>query len=184
MVVGEKGRGMKPFQSASLICVPIAIAFLLLGTVACNHTTSNNPRKAPDFILKDLSGRDVSLVGFEGRVILVDFWATWCAPCRHSIPELVSLQERYGEQGLVIIGISLDDPAKVDDQVLVAFKKQNRINYPIVRGPGIPGVVEDYFGDEKLRIPTIFIVDRRGIIVDRHSGFIPGALEKFLQGFF
>ncbi len=166
------------------ICIPITVALFLLGTAACNHTANNTTRTAPDFTLKDLSGRDVSLMDYEGKVVLLDFWATWCPPCRNSIPELVSLQDRYGDEGLVIIGISLDDPEKADDRFLIAFKERNRINYPLVRGAGVFRVVEDYFGDEKLGIPTMFVIDRDGVVVERHVGFIPGALEESLRRFF
>ncbi len=175
---------MKQFNSALRACLFIALTLLFLGTAACNHSTNNIMRTAPDFTLKDLSGKDVSLKDFQGKVVLVDFWATWCPPCRNSIPELVGLQERYRDQGLVIIGISLDDPVKADDRFLIAFKKENRINYPILRGGGIFRVVEDYFGDEKLGIPTMYIIDRKGVIVDRHVGFIPGVLEDSLLRFF
>ncbi|MFO7785014.1 MAG: TlpA disulfide reductase family protein [Desulfatiglandales bacterium] len=162
----------------------ITLALFLLGTVACNHTADNITRTAPNFTLKDLSGRDVSLVDFEGKVVLVDFWAMWCPPCRKSIPELVSLQEQYREEGLVIIGISLDDPKKADDRSLIDFKKLHRINYPVLRGADVFRVVEDYFVDEKLGIPTLFVIDRKGVIVDRHVGFFPGVLEDSLLSFF
>ncbi len=160
--------------------LPLLLA-LMLGAAACNHSTEANfPRVAPSFTLKDLGGRDVSLHEFGGKVVLLDFWATWCPPCRKSIPELVSLQDRYEDQGLVVIGVSLDDPAKTSDRLLQGFVEKNRMNYPILRGG--ERVVRDYFGDERLGIPTMFIINRDGEIVDRHVGFVPGALEEALRG--
>lgn len=160
--------------------LPLLLA-LMLGAAACNHSTEANfPRVAPSFTLKDLGGRDVSLHEFGGKVVLLDFWATWCPPCRKSIPELVSLQDRYEDQGLVVIGVSLDDPAKTSDRQLQGFVEKNRMNYPILRGG--ERVVRDYFGDERLGIPTMFIINRDGEIVDRHVGFVPGALEEALRG--
>jgi cytochrome c biogenesis protein CcmG/thiol:disulfide interchange protein DsbE len=154
---------------------------LMPGIAGCNHSAKANvPRQAPGFTLKNLEGRDVSLHEFGGKVVLLDFWATWCPPCRKSIPELVSLQDRYEERGLVVIGISLDDPAKASDRFLQGFKEENRMNYPILRGG--ERVVRDYFGDERLGIPTMFVINRDGEIVDRHVGFVPGAVEDALRG--
>ena len=160
--------------------LPLLLA-LVLGVAACNHSAKANvPREAPGFTLKDLGGRDVSLHEFGGKIVLLDFWATWCPPCRKSIPELVSLQDRYEDQGLVVIGITLDDPAKASDRFLQGFKEKNRMNYPILRGG--ERVVRDYFGDERLGIPTMFVINRDGEIVDRHVGFVPGALEESIRG--
>jgi peroxiredoxin len=178
---------MKSFPDVFRICLLITILLCLTGVSACNHTPTSGDvaaRTAPGFLLKDLSGNDVSLVDFQGKIVLLDFWATWCPPCRNAIPELVSLQDLYGEKGLAVLGISLDDPAKTDDRYLEAFKDRNGINYPLLRGEGVLTVVQDYFGGEKLGIPTIFVIDREGVIVARHVGFVPGVLENSLQRFF
>lgn len=137
---------------------------------------------APDFTIRDLYGRDVSLSDFEGRVVLVYFWASWCPPCRRSIPELVSLQERYGDDGFTIIGISVDKLEELDDATLKSFVEQNRISYPILRDEGVLRVVNEYFRGERLGIPAMFIVDRNGFIVERYIGFTAGALEVSLGG--
>jgi cytochrome c biogenesis protein CcmG/thiol:disulfide interchange protein DsbE len=170
---------MKTRESALFTGLPLLL-LLILGMAACNHGTQTTVRReAPEFTLKNLEGRDVSLHEFGGKIVLLDFWATWCPPCRKSIPELVSLQNRYEDQGLVVIGISLDDPAKASDGFLRDFKKENRMNYPILRGG--EGVVRDYFGDERIGIPTMFVINRDGEIVERHVGFVPGALEKSIR---
>ncbi len=157
--------------------LPAFLAILLLGVLACNHTESSL-RPAPHFTLKDLEGRRVSLNEFDGMIVLLDFWATWCPPCRQSIPELIKLQDRYGDEGLVIVGVSLDDPERTSDRALQDFIEQNSINYPVLRGE--EAVVRDYFGDEKVGIPTMFVINREGEIVDRHVGFVPGAVEESL----
>ena len=110
---------------------------------------------------------------------MLDFWATWCPPCRGSIPELVSLQEKYDEKGLVILGISLDDPRTTPDRYLQAFKRKFRINYAVLRFT--PGVISDYFKEETPSIPTMFIIDRKGQIRDRIVGFRPGKVEASLS---
>ena len=82
---------------------------------------------APDFSLPDLSGKTVSLEQFRGKVVLLDFWATWCPPCRMTIPLLINLQEQYGKKGLIILGVSIDDPRKVKDKDLLYCKKMTKI---------------------------------------------------------
>ncbi|MCC6414420.1 MAG: TlpA family protein disulfide reductase [Opitutaceae bacterium] len=123
---------------------------------------------APDWTLPDLDGRPVNSAQFAGKVVVVDFWATWCPPCREEIPGYIALQEKYGKDGLVIIGVSLDrgGPAKVRD-----FAKKFGINYPLVMGDSeaIAG-----FGDISA-IPTTFLIDREGNIRDRKVGALATA---------
>jgi len=134
---------------------------------------------APDFLLEDLSGKAVSLKDSKGSVVLLDFWATWCPPCLKSIPELVDIQTKYRDRGLVIIGISVDDPNMISSGDLLAFKDRFRINYPIVRADA--KVLKDYFRNaEDMAIPTMFIIDREGKIIEKKVGFRPGALEESL----
>jgi peroxiredoxin len=93
-----------------------------------------------------------------------------------SIPEMIKLQEKFGENGLVILGISMDNPLTVTDEKLRVFKKQVGINYSLLRVN--KKVLQDYFGDESISIPTMFVIDRLGRIRDKLVGFRPGALEK------
>ncbi len=134
---------------------------------------------APDISLRDLSGRMVTLEEYRGSVTLLDFWATWCPPCRTSIPGLVRLQEKYGDKGLVILGISLDDPQQFTNKYLLDFREKTRINYTILRYD--QKVLQDYFGHESPAIPTMILVDRQGKIRDRIVGFRPVVLEKSLN---
>lgn len=135
---------------------------------------------APDFSLKDLSGNMVSLKQYRGHIVVVDFWATWCFPCRKSIPGLISLQNKYRDQKLVVMGISMDDPSRVDDKNLLAFKESVKINYPILRAT--QKVVQDYFGNDRIAIPTMFVISREGEIAHKHVGFEHGAVEKLIKG--
>ena len=154
------------------------LAILLLFVLTCRGE-GDEGKKAPDFSLTDLSGKKVSLSDYRGRAVLLDFWATWCPPCRKSIPELVDLQERYKDRGMVVLGISLDDPRQVNDQYLSAFKEYFRINYTILRAD--QKTVQEYFGDSNFSIPTMFVIDQEGRIVDTHVGFMPGAAESSLK---
>ena len=122
--------------------------------------------KAPDFTLKSFDGKTVKLSDYKGKVIIIDFWATWCPPCRKGIPDLISIQNDY-KNDVVIIGISLDGEKTLKD--VPGFVKSYAINYPIVYGDD--KVVAAYGGIEG--IPTAFVVDRKGNIVDKHVGLVP-----------
>jgi len=139
---------------------------------------AENPT-APDFSLNDINGGTVSLNQHKGKVVLLDFWATWCPPCRVSIPELVALNNKYKNKGLVILGISVDDPQKVNDKLLKAFVRKFKINYTILRIN--QQVMRDYFAYQQMGIPTMFIINREGKIVDMHVGFRPGVLEEAIK---
>ena len=145
-------------------------------------TNAETMDKAPNFSLNDLSGNKVSLKEYRGYVVLLDFWATWCLPCRVSIPELIEIQKKYKDKKLVILGLSLDDPRNVTDQDLSSFKKEFKINYTILRADEY--TIRKYFGAGNFSIPTLFVVNQEGRIVDMHGGFIPGAVEKSLQKLF
>ena len=92
---------------------------------------------------------------------------------------MVQIQEKYKDKGLVVLGISLDDPKKLDDLSLLEFKKRRKINYRILRGT--EQVTDQYFRGTRLEIPTLFIIDQDGKIVERHKGFELGDVEKALQ---
>jgi peroxiredoxin len=121
--------------------------------------------KAPDFALKSIDGKTVKLSDYKGKVIIIDFWATWCPPCRKGIPDLISIQNDFKDD-VVIIGISLDAEKTLKD--VPGFIKTYGINYPIVYGDD--KVVAAYGGIEG--IPTAFVVDKKGNIVDKHVGLV------------
>lgn len=116
-----------------------------------------------DFTLKDMSGVDVTLSTFKGKVILVNFWATWCGPCKAEIPDLVQLQTQYKDD-LVVLGVSIDDPV----EKLRPYAAEYKMNYPVLVGNGREDFQDAYgplFG-----IPVSVIVDREGRIAKKHSG--------------
>jgi len=120
--------------------------------------------KAPDFKLKLTNGKDIKLSDHKGKIVIIDFWATWCPPCRKGIPDLIDIQKRY-DKNLVIIGISLDTETKDD---VVPFINKIGINYPVAYGN--MEVVQAYGNIQA--IPTSFIVDQKGNIVDTHVGLV------------
>ena len=125
---------------------------------------------APAWKLKDVDGNVVSSEQFKGKVIVVDFWATWCGPCRAEIPGYIELQKKYGKDGLVIIGVSCDTD-KHAAQTVKNFVQKQGMNYQVVMGDDD---VQAAFGGMDA-IPTTFIIDRQGQIRDRKVGSEPTA---------
>jgi thiol-disulfide isomerase/thioredoxin len=122
-------------------------------------------RPAPlDHTLKDMNGQDVNLADFKGKVVFLNFWATWCGPCKIEIPHFVELQEKYRDQGVVFLGLSVDDP--VED--LKPFAEEYKINYPVLVGLG-RDEVQEAFGPV-WGIPITFMIDRAGNICRKHQG--------------
>jgi cytochrome c biogenesis protein CcmG, thiol:disulfide interchange protein DsbE len=117
---------------------------------------------APDFSLPDLSGKQVTIASFRGKVVLLDFWATWCQPCREEIPHFVELQDKYSSQGLQVLGVSMDD----GPDPVRAFYQQFKMNYVVVMGNA--GVGELYGG--VLGLPVAFLIGRDGRIYGKHIG--------------
>jgi len=129
-----------------------------------NNSDSRGDIKAPEFVLKTVDGKDVRLSDYKGKIVVLDFWATWCPPCRKGIPDLIEIQKEFPKD-VVVLGISLDTETKADVE---PFIKRIGINYPIVYGN--LEVTQLYGGVEA--IPTSFVIDRNGIIVDRHVGLV------------
>jgi peroxiredoxin len=133
-----------------------------------SDTTQEDQKKfeAPDFTLQNLNGEEVSLRDYKGKIVFINFWATWCGPCRHEVPAFIELQEEFGADNLVILGISVDQG---DLSVVPKFAKEFGINYEILYHNA--EVVGKYGGIQS--IPTTFVVDRDGYIKDGFRGF-PG----------
>lgn len=134
---------------------------------ACKARKSVNPGAgnhpvAPAFSLTDINGKPLNLADFKGKVILLDFWATWCAPCKVEIPHFIEMQKKYGPQGLQIVGLSMDDDAKPVRE----FVQKIGINYPVAVAN--EDIAEQYGG--VLGLPVAFIIDQNGTIITKHVG--------------
>jgi DsbE subfamily thiol:disulfide oxidoreductase len=128
-----------------------------------NAISENAP--APTWKLQSLDGKSVRFDDFKGKVVILDFWATWCGPCREEIPGLIDLQKKYEKQGLAVVGISLDDG---DAEVVKAFVRKLGMNYPVLLGDD---KVQQAFGGIDA-IPATFVIDRHGHIVKKYVGLV------------
>jgi thiol-disulfide isomerase/thioredoxin len=141
---------------ATLILLAAYFYFHRAGGALSQHSP------APDFSLPDLNGHSLQLSSYRGKVVLLDFWATWCGPCREATPHLIELQNTYGAQGLQIIGVSMDDgPEPVRD-----FYQHFQMNYPVVMGNAEIGKL--YGG--VLGLPIAFVIAPDGRIYKKHIG--------------
>jgi peroxiredoxin len=157
--------GKKLLTGIAAIAVVMALYFLNPHRVVpAGDRVANIARHplAPEFSLPELTGQTLDLSAYRGKVVLLDFWATWCDPCRDEIPRFVELQDKYRDRGLQIIGISMDDgPAPVRD-----FYQRFHMNYPVAMGNAKIG--ELYGG--VLGLPIAFLIDRDGRIEAKHIG--------------
>ena len=132
-------------------------------------------KPAPTFSLADLDGRQVSSTSFRGKVVILDFWATWCPPCKAEIPHLVSLQSKYRDRGLAIVGLSLDAGGAGD---VKPFADEHDVNYTMLIANDD---VSRAFGGVTM-IPTTFVLDRNGVVVKRFIGYTaPEVFEETIQ---
>jgi peroxiredoxin len=129
-----------------------------------SFNSESNLKKAPDFKLQTIDGKTIQLSDFRNKIVIVDFWATWCPPCRRGIPDLIALQNEY-KKDLVVIGISVDRETR---DGVAEFARKQGINYSICYFTD--KVVDDFGGIEG--IPTSFVIDRKGNIVDSHVGLV------------
>ena len=125
---------------------------------------------APDFSLPDLKGRTVHLKDFRGKVVVLDFWATWCGPCKMEIPHFVELMKRHGAKGLEIVGVAMDEPGA---EVVKPFVEKNGLSYHVLLGDIY--TANRYGGVDAL--PTTFVIDRDGHIARKYIGY--RSLESF-----
>jgi thiol-disulfide isomerase/thioredoxin len=126
------------------------------------------------FTLKDVNDRDIRLSDFKGKVVLLDFWATWCGPCKVEIPWFVEFQSRYGKNGLQVIGVSVDDTLAM----LKPYVASMKMTYPVLQGLGHDNML-DAFGP-MVALPDTFLISRDGKICARHVGIT--SKEDFENG--
>jgi peroxiredoxin len=157
----------------SRIHVAAVSAALMLFLGGCSRPSQSSVslksetqrKQAPNFSLKDANGNPVNLADYRGKVVLVNFWATWCGPCEAEIPWFIEFEQKYKDRGFAVLGISMDDDGWKAVRPYIASHK---INYPIVIGSE---VVSQQFGDID-SLPTSFVLDRQGRIATNHVGLV------------
>jgi len=170
----------------ALVVVAFVVALMLyFGYHKARRThTTETPRLtqasvAPDFTLESLDGKSMRLSDLRGKAVLLNFWATWCGPCKIEMPWFVELQKQYGSQGLQIVGVAMDDASKED---IAKFARDMGVNYPILIGKESVG--DEYGGVPAL--PESFFIGRDGKVVDKIIGLkgkaeIEDTIKKVLE---
>ena len=135
------------------------------GQTALAAVCDPDPKTANlDFTLKDLNGNDITLSAYKGKVILLDFWATWCGPCKVEIPYFIDLYTKYRAQGFQMLGFDVDDPLPQLKQYVQSMK----MNYPVLIGQGREDVLEAF--GPMIGLPTTVIIGRDGKVCSTHTG--------------
>lgn len=155
-----------------IIVVAMVVALMLVFGLNLAHKSRSNANAgvqmqagtaAPDFTLQSLDGQTVRLSDFRGKAVLLNFWATWCAPCKIEMPWFVELQKQYGPEGLQVVGVAMDDASPKD---IAGFAKEMGVNYPVLIGKEAVG---DAYGGVQF-LPENFYIDRSGKVMDRAFG--------------
>lgn len=142
-----------------MLIIAAGIMFGPVGSLASPRAG----QAAPNFMVRTTTGQQVSLDNYHGRVLVLDFFASWCQPCRMSIPHLVEMNRKYGPQGLQVLGLSADEDG---ERAVKAFAEKNRITYPVALA-GETTLVD--YGVR--RIPVMFVIDKKGRVADIFRGF-------------
>jgi peroxiredoxin len=150
------------FRKFVMKTIPLAVAGLLLFTQPAAAILQKG-EKAPAIKLTTTTGQPVTLANYKGYVLVMDFFATWCVPCKESIPHLNALNRKYGKQGLQILGLSVDEGGDRDVKNFIAERK---VSYPVAV------TSEDIQTDYGLRsIPTIYVINKKGIVAEKFQGY-------------
>ena len=153
----------------------LTLLLTIVGVATAADLANLHDRKAaPDFALTDATGAPITLSTYKGRVVLLDFWATWCTGCKVEIPWYMGFQKKYARQGLTSIGVAMDEEGW---KVVTPYLSAHPINYPIVLGN--PDLVQPY---QITNMPVTLLIDRNGMIADAHVGMVvKNAWEKEIR---
>jgi peroxiredoxin len=157
----------RAFFSLSVITLFFLASYLIFITASASEGTELLAPGHMTAEFPDLKGTPHTLAQWKGKVILVNFWATWCGPCREEIPELSEINQRYKEKGFAVVGISLDDSAKIKD-----FMKQTSINYQVLVGELDAMPYSLSLGNQSMVVPYTVLLDRKGNIAHAYYGKI------------
>lgn len=157
-----------PRQATFPIVLTLVLTLLACGEMPVNVEPSASPNALPNFSLYDIDGNRFTNSDTEGKVVLLNFWATWCGPCKIEMPWFVEFQRKYKDRGFTVLAVSLDEDGW---DVVRPFVEEHDFNFPVFLGDDT--VSEDFGGIYAL--PTTLIVDKSGNIMYRHTGLVPKA---------
>lgn len=149
----------------SKFLIPIILVLFVWANADCARAMKEDSPMAPNFSLKDLSGNEVSLSDFEGKVLFLNFWATWCPPCRAEIPDFIEVYDKYKDMGLAILGISVD---QMSAKRVGEFAERLKMNYPVAMATR--KLFQDYPAPGA--IPTTLVIDGSGKIRHKKVGMM------------
>lgn len=165
----------KILKSALLIalafCLALSLAFILRYVAEQNAASKPSGAALYAAKLPDIYGKIQDLEQYRGKVVIVNFWATWCPPCREEMPELVALQQAYQDKNVVVLGVALDEPAQV-----AQYLKSTSVNYPIVASDVAGSLLSEQLGNDKGVLPYTVMINKDGNIVNAHFGRITQAM--------
>ena len=161
-----------------LLGIALLTAAILVSPLSADLTNAAARKNAPDFRLQDSNGTTIRMSALKGKVVLLDFWATWCAPCKLEIPWFMEFQETYATKGLAAVGVAMDDEGW---KTVKPYLKDHPINYPILVGDA--PFAKRY---TVTALPVTLLIDRKGKIAARHDGLVDKAvveneIQKLLQ---
>ena len=169
---------MKHVFSVCLVIVALGVTAGAQAAAAGACEANGNPAKL-NFTFNDLNNRKIALSDFKGKVIILDFWATWCVPCKAEIPGFIDLQKKYAARGLQIVGLSVDDSLPTAKKYADAMK----MNYPVLLAEGKEDILMAY--DPIPSIPVSVVIGRDGKICSKHLGIVPmDVFEKEIASLF
>lgn len=151
-------------------------ALLPITAISADSRNESKPVPARPFTLPDTKGTAHNLSQWKGKVVVLNFWATWCPPCLKEIPEFVKLQKEFGGKGLQFIGIAIDDVQEVEE-----FIEMHEVNYPVLVGEENASEIAFMYGNQLGVLPFSVVINRKGDVISRHKGELqPQKLKKIL----
>jgi cytochrome c biogenesis protein CcmG/thiol:disulfide interchange protein DsbE len=176
-------KGLASFLTSRWVLAIAVAAAIVAWPLYLTHRTKAAPPTRLNYVLKDTSGRDVRLADYTGRPLVLNFWATWCGPCKLEVPWFVEFSNKYRDKSLTVIGISVDDPPAD----ILKFSGQYKVNYPMLVGKGHEDLMTAYQAEDV--IPISWLIRKDGSVYAKVEGIHPVAdpkawLESQIQALF